>query len=95
VILSAKVQICKEALTRTYDLFYFRSVGACASWREVVGHDGHTHHESTAGLGVVWVEVGKVGEVDGGGIIDGLQRARSVEVTNSVGGLSLGLGRTF
>jgi hypothetical protein len=81
---------------RTYDLFNLRSVGTCAGRGEVVGRDGHTHHEGAAGLGVVWVEVGKVGEVDGGRVVDGLQGARRVEVTDSVGGgLCLGLGRAF
>jgi hypothetical protein len=81
---------------RTYNLFDLRSVGACAGRGEVVGRDGHTHHNGAAGLGVVWVEVGKVGEIDGGRVVDGLESARSVEVTDSVGcGLCLGLGRAF
>jgi hypothetical protein len=80
----------------TYNFFDFRSVGARTGWGEVVGRDGYTHHEGAAGLGVVWVEVGEEGEVDGGGVVDGLQGARSVEVTDSVGcGLGLGLGRAF
>lgn len=71
-------------------------MGTCAGWREVVGCDGHTHHESTAGFRVVRIEVGQVGEVDGGRVVDGLQGARGVEVTDSVGcGLGLGLGRAF
>jgi hypothetical protein len=80
----------------TYDLFNLRSVGTRTSRREVVGRDRHTHHEGAAGLGVVWVEVGKVGEVDGGRVVDGLQGAGSVEMTDSVGcGLCLGLDRAF
>jgi hypothetical protein len=80
----------------TYDLFDFRSVSTCAGRGEVVGHDRDTHHEGAAGLDVVWVEVGEEGEVDGGGVVDGLQGAGSVEVTDSVGcGLGLGLGRAF
>ena len=71
-------------------------MGSRTSWGEVVGRDGHTHHEGAAGLGVVWVEVGKVCEVDGGRVVDSLQGARGVEVTDGVGrGLCLGLGRAF
>lgn len=83
-------------LGRTHDLFNLRSVGACASRREVVGRDRHTHHEGAAGLGVVRVEVGKECEVDCGRVVDSLQGTRSVEVTDGVGcGLGLGLGRAF
>jgi hypothetical protein len=56
----------------TYDLFDFRSVGACAGWGEVVGRDGYAHHEGAAGFRVVRVEIGKVGKVDGGGVVDRL-----------------------
>ena len=57
-------------------------MGSRTGWGEVVGRDGHTHHEGAAGLGVVRVEVGKVGEVDGGRVVDALQGAGSVEVAN-------------
>lgn len=66
--------------------------------REVVGHDGHAHHESAAGFDVVGVEVGEVGKVDGGRVVDLLQGAGSVEVANGGGGrvsLLLGCGRAF
>jgi len=58
----------------TYSL-NFRCVRACADGREVVGHDGHTHHEGAAGFGIVGVEVGEIGEVDGGRVVDALQGA--------------------
>ena len=71
-------------------------MGSRTGWGEVVGRDWYTHHEGTAGLGVVRVEVGKVGEVDRGRVVDSLQGARSVEVTDGVGcGLGLGLCRAF
>lgn len=76
----------------------FRCVSAGADGREVVGHDGHTHQEGAAGLDVVGVEVGEVGEVDGRGVVDALQGTGSVEVANRGGG-RLGLlfsgGRAF
>lgn len=78
--------------------FDFRCVGAGADGREVVGHDGHAHHEGAAGGGVVRVEIGQVGEVDGGGVVDALQGTGGVEVANGGGGglgLLLGGGRAF
>ena len=81
---------------RTTYGFDFRCVGAGADGREVVGHDGHAHHEGAAGFDIVGIEVGEVGEVDGGRVVDSLQGARGVEVTDGVGcGLCLGLGRAF
>jgi len=83
-------------LVRTYDFFDFGGVGTRAGRREVVGRDRHAHHEGAAGLSVVWVEVGEVGKVNGGGVVDTLQGARSVKVADDIGcGLGLGLGRTF
>ena len=82
---------------KTYGLD-FRCVSAGADGREVVGHDGHTHHEGAAGLEVVGVEVGEVGEVDGRGVVDALQGTGSVEVANGGGGrlsLLLSGGRAF
>ena len=82
---------------KTYGLD-FGCVGAGADGREVVGHDGHTHHEGAAGLDVVGVEVGEVGEVDGRGVVDALQGTGSVEVANGGGGrlsLLLSGGRAF
>ena len=84
-------------LRMTYGLD-FRCVGAGADGREVVGHDGHAHHEGAAGFDVVGVEVGEVGEVDGGRVVDALQGAGSVEVANGGGcrvGLLLRGGRAF
>jgi hypothetical protein len=81
----------------TYSL-NFRSVSASADRREVVGHDGHAHHEGAAGFDIVGVEVGEVGEVDGGRVVDLLQGTGSVEVANGNGGrvgLLLGGGRAF
>ena len=78
--------------------FDFRCVGAGADGREVVGHDGHAHHEGAAGFDIVGVEVGEVGEVDGGGVVDALQGTGGVEVANGGGGglgLLLGGGRAF
>ena len=75
-----------------------RCVSAGADGREVVGHDGHAHHEGAAGLGVVGVEVGEVSKVDGGRVVDALQGTGSVEVANDGGrrvGLLLGGGRAF
>lgn len=83
---------------RTTYGFDFRCVGAGADGREVVGHDGHAHHEGAAGFDIVGVEVGEVGEVDGGRVVDLLQGAGSVEVANGGGGglgLLLGGGRAF
>lgn len=79
---------------RTYD-FSFR--GKCRRG-SVIGQDGHAHHEGAAGGGVVRVEVGQVGEVDGGGVVDRLESAGGVEVADGLGGfglLLLGGGRTF
>jgi hypothetical protein len=81
----------------TYSL-YFRCMSTSADGREVVGHDGHAHHEGAAGFDIVGVEVGEVGEVDGGGVVDLLQGAGSVEVANGSGGrvgLLLRGGRAF
>lgn len=78
--------------------FDFRCVGTSADGREVVGHDGHAHHEGAAGFDIVGVEVGEVGEVDGGRVVDLLQGAGSVEVANGGGcrvGLLLRGGRAF
>ena len=71
--------------TKTYGLD-FRCVGASTDGREVVGHDGHAHHEGAAGFDIVGVEVGEVGEVDGGRVVDALQGTGSVEVANGGGG---------
>ena len=81
----------------TYSLD-FRCVSTSTNGREVVGHDGHAHHEGAAGFDIVGIEVGEVGEVDGGGVVDALQGAGSVEVANGGGGglgLLLGGGRAF
>lgn len=81
----------------TYSLD-FRCVSTSADGREVVGHDGHAHHEGAAGFDIVGVEVGEVGEVDGGGVVDLLQGTGSVEVANwgrRRVGLLLGGGRAF
>jgi len=60
----------------------FRCVSASTNRREVIGHDGHAHHEGAAGFDVVGVEVGEVGEVDGGRVVDAFQGTGSVEVAN-------------
>jgi hypothetical protein len=76
----------------------FRCVCTSTDGREVVRHDGHAHHEGAAGLGVVGVEVGEVGEVDGGRVVDALQGTGSVEVANGGGGrvgLLFSGGRAF
>lgn len=57
--------------------------------------DGHAHHESAAGGGVVWVEVGEVGEVNGGRVVDLLQSARGVEVADRNVGLLLSSRRAL
>lgn len=48
-------------------------MGTSANRREVVGHDGHAHHEGAAGFDIVGVEVGKIGKVDGGRVVNALQ----------------------
>jgi hypothetical protein len=73
-------------------------VSASANRRKVVRSDGHAHHKGAAGFGVVGIEVGKVGEVDSGRVIDALQGTGSVEVANGSGrrlGLLLSGGRAF
>lgn len=73
-------------------------MSATADGRVVVGHDRHAHHEGAAGFDVVGVEVGEVGEVDGGRVVDTLQGTGRVEVANGSGGrvgLLLGGGRAF
>lgn len=57
--------------------------------------DGHAHHESAAGCGVVRVEVGQVGEVNGGRVVDLLEGARSVEVADRDIGLLLSSRRAL
>lgn len=81
------------------DDFSLRCVSLSAERREVVGKERHAHLKSAAGVEVVGVEVGKVGEVNCRRVVDSLQGAGSVEVANgSRGRLSLGLlnsGRAF
>lgn len=79
-------------LMTTYSL-NFRCVSTSTDGREVVGHDGYAHHEGAASFDIVGVEIGEVGEVDGGGVVDLLQGTGSVEVANGRGrrvGLLLG-----
>lgn len=65
----------------TYDFSFRRDVRRGA----VVWKDGHAHHEGAAGFGVVRIEVREVGEVDGGGVVDGLEGAGGVEVADRGG----------
>lgn len=65
----------------TYHFGLRRDVG-CS---RVVREDGYAHHESAACRRVVRVEVGKVGKVDGGGVVDLLESAGGVEVADGCG----------
>lgn len=77
---------CSGNLGLHDDHFRLRGVGTGA-WRvHVVRKDGHAHHEAAACGGVVWVEVGEICEVDGGGVVDLLEGTGSVEVADSGGG---------
>lgn len=56
-------------------------MGAPTHGIEVGGDDGDTHE--LRGVGVIRVDVGEEGEIDGGGVVDLLEGSRSVEVTDS------------
>lgn len=58
-----------------------------------VGQNRHTHEHGA--LSVVWVDIRKVGEVNGGTVLDGLQAAGGVEVTDSLRSLGLLRNRTL
>jgi hypothetical protein len=84
--------ICINNFNSTYAVGSFEAVCSSTCRAEVVMKQGDT---KSRGLGIVRVEVGKVGKVDGRAVVDGLQSATSVEVTDCLGLILLLSSRAF